>query len=395
MASAFRPLAGLIETDLPWREPHPKVLRQPAAHQPADSRVVFHETVHYWQQLTQGFMAKLAEEDWLRLTAFESGKADTGPGPWRRELVRLDPAAGFSARDLQESLARFWDVHVIGPHTLLEIEFQDPRRSFDEAFQANYFTFKKKGLIVHPLHGGYSSLAFDMAMNAAAGHYARPYQYVQQRMNPALTGALFPLVGHFAMQTERPAEVFVRAIAAAAQSIGALPPERAIHDLWSACYSRARNATLAVAQQLGMDKLMMSPAVIQGGPLKRHPVYAWTLAELGLVARLAEDIPLAQVVCGAFTRGPPGTRGVLTTDFCLACPGDTTSRSLLIEYLAPPCVSFADGARWLLPELHRRELVPELDETEAMISRERAEVAEAAMKIHQRWQALRRVVRGY
>jgi hypothetical protein len=395
MGSAFRSISALIEADFPWREVSPKVLRHPAVHEPQESRIVFHETVHYWQQLGQGFMAKMVQEDWIRLQRFENDNALLDPGPYRLEFVRQHSGCGFSAHDLQESLARFWDVHAIGPHRLLEMDFADPRRSIDEFFKEQYFAFKKKGMIVHPEHGGYSNLAFDMAMDASAGNYAKPYQYVRKHFNPVVTGTVFPLAGHFALQTEQPIDVLLNTIDAIVPYLERLPRGRAIHDLWKACYSLIRDQTLRIAHQMEIGDLILTAALIKDGPLREHPIYRWIFFELERGRRALEDTPFANELAQTFGHVPEGLRGVLAIDFCLSCPGDITNRSFLVEWLAPPCVQFPDGRIWLLTELYRREFVPEIDEAERELSEERLEVAEAAVNTQKRWLAFRRSARGY
>lgn len=395
MASAFRPISTLIEADFPWREANPKVLRHPAVHEPQDSRIIFHETVHYWQQLGQGFMAKIVLEDWNRLLHFEKDKVLEATGPFRMEFVRKHNVSDFSAQDLQESLARFWDVHVIGPQRLLEIDFVDPRRRIDEFFKEQYFAFKKKGMIVHPEHGGYSDLAFDMAMEASAGSYAKPYQYIRERFNPVVTGTLFPLAGHFALQTEKPIDVFLKVIDVVAPLLEQLPRGRAINDLWKACYQLIRDQSLKVARQIGIGGLELTAAVITNSPLRDHPVYRWIFFELERGRELLEDTSFAIELTQAYGKMPADVRGVLAIDFCLSCPGDTTNRSFLIDWLAPLCVLFPDGRRWLLTELFRREFVPEVNDEEQQLSGERLQVANAILNIQERWLVYRRSARGY
>ncbi len=395
MGSAFRPISGVIEVDWEWRPPSPKVLRHPAAHEPRESRVVFHETVHYWQQISQGFLAKMAEEDWQRLSRFESDGSLLDAGSYRREFVRRDKDAGFSARDLQESLARFWDVHVIGPHRLLELDFADPHRHIDDFFKEQYYGFKAKGMIIHPEHGGYSDLAFDMAMEACAGNYARPYQSLRERFNPVVTGTVFPLAGHFSLQTQRPVEVFVRTVEELAPYLERLPKGQPIHVLWEVCYPLVRDTASRVWHSQGNGNLMMSGTMIVNGPLQEHPVYKWIFSELDCASRVLDGTPFAEKIAKGFGGLPEGLAGIMAVDYCLSCPGDTTNRSFLVEWLAPPCVCFSDKKRWLLGELHRREIIPEMDETEQMLSAYRRQVAEQTVKIQDRWSAFRKAARGY
>ena len=64
----------------------------------------------------------------MRLQRFEGSVKKQGVGAYRIEFMGIDDTAGFSAHHLHESLARFWDVHVIGRHRLLEPEFADGER---------------------------------------------------------------------------------------------------------------------------------------------------------------------------------------------------------------------------------------------------------------------------
>lgn len=395
MGSAFRPISGLIEADLEWREASPKVLRQPSAHEPVVSRIIFHETVHYWQQLGQGFLAKMTEENYLRLQRFEQTGETTDAGPYRVEFVRRHDVCGYSAHDLQESLARFWDVHVIGPHRLIEMDFADPRRHFDEFFKEQYFALKKKDLIVHPIHGGYSDIAFDWAMDASAGNYAKPYRYIRDRYNPVITGTLFPLAGHFALQTDKPIDVFLELIEVAGSLLERLPPGRPIHELWKACFSVIRDLTLQRTRNLDLGQLMITGALLREGPLSGHPVYKWIFSELERSRDTLDDTLFAKELAETFGKAPEGVRGILALDFCLCCPGDTTNRSFLVEWLAPPCVRFRDGNHWLLTELYRRELVPDMNAFEEQLSEQRRQVAKRVIDIDNRWGGFRRAARGY
>ncbi len=395
MANFFRRISGLIEVDHQWRPADPKVLRHPAAHETTESRVVFHETVHYWQHVGQGFLAKMAEEDWNRLQQFEFDATVSDPGPYRLEFVRRHDQADFSALDLHESLARFWDVHAIGPQRLIEMDFDDPKRQFDESFKAQYFALKQKGLIVHPEHGGYSDLAYNMAMEASAGNYAKPYLYVLEHYNPVVTATVFPLAGHFALQSERPVEAFLQMVKRVAPSLNKIPRGHSVHDLWHNYHTPIRDAAIRVSQELGYGGLTLAGAYIKNSSLREHPVYAWIFAELDRARWVLDETAFAQRLVSNYQGVPPGMAGILATDFSLACPGDTTNRSFLVEWLAPPCVRFSDGRQWLLTELHRREIMPDIDETERALSEERKHVAGNAVDIQNRWDVFLRAVRGY
>lgn len=393
--SAFRSISGIIKAGFDWRAPHPKVLRHPTAHEPMESRVIFHESVHYWQQLGQGFLSKMTEDDWVRLQRFEDTDEKLGVGAYRTEFMRKDDTAGFSAHDLHESLARFWDVHVIGPHRLLEMEFEDKHRNFDQFFIDQYFALKEKGMIVHPQHGGYSDIAFDLAMDAAAGNYAKPYRFVRDRYDSVITGAVFPLAGYFSLQTQNPIQVFLDVIAKVASVLDDLPRGQAIHDLWKACFPIVRDFTLQFIQKSDQAQFMVTGWVIKNGPLREHPVYRWVFSEVDRAAKLLADTDLAEEFGKTYQKAPSGLLGILALDYCLCCPGEPSNRSFLVEWLAPPCIEFADGKRWLLPEFFRRQLYPEITAVEEQLSEQRRQVADRIVDMDKRWQLFRRAVRGY
>lgn len=398
MVNAFRPISGLIEVDFPWREAKLAVLLYPSSYAPQDSRIVFHETVHYWQQLGQGFMAKMVEEDWSRLHRFEQTHKSNNPNPYRIEFVRRHAKSSFSAHDLHEALARFWDVHVIGPHRLIEMDFLDPKRRFDDFFKHQYFAFKKKGAIVHPEHGGYSDLAFDMAMAASAGSYAKPYQYVRERFGALVAGVVFPLAGYFSLQTERPIDVFLEVIEAVLPSMENLPKGHAIHNLWKAYFSIVRHQAIQVAKRLGIGNLSSTAIQVESGALHSHPVYKWSFLEMERGCHMLKDTNLAYELASIFDGGLPGSlRGKLALDFCLCCPGDTTNRNFLAQWISPPCIRFSREKErtWLFSELYRSGDIQETDYMEKVLSKKAIHIAKAAIDIQERWMAFRRFSRGY
>lgn len=331
----------------------------------------------------------------MRLQRFEQTGEKGSVGTYRTDFMRRDEKAGFSAHDLLESLARYWDVHVIGPHRLIELDFEDPNRVFDEFFKKQYFAFKEKGMIIHPQHGGYSDIAFDLAMDASAGNYAKPYRYIRDSYNPVITGTLFPIAGYFAMQTENPVQVFGEVVEKVSLVLDKLPRGDSIHNLWKTCFPLVRDFTLQHVRDLGYSQLITTGMVINNGHLREHPVYKWAFSEMNRTADLLGDTELALDIGKTYRNAPPGVLGILALDYCLCCPGDPTIRSFLVEWLAPPCVEFANGKTWLLPELYRRELVPETGGTEESLTEQRRQVAAQAVDIEKRWQAFRREVRGY
>jgi hypothetical protein len=384
MSNAFRGISLLVDVGLDRSEPHGNVLLHPAKHEPARSRVVLHETIHYWQQLNLGFLTRLAEEDAVRLRRYEQRGALDPPGPVRLEYVRRYPGVEFSARDLHESIARYWDVHVIGPNLLLELELEDPHRRLPAEIITRYRELKRTGRLRRAGGDAYSDLSYDLAMEAAAGRYALPYLEVRRRFAPAVAGGVFPVAGNLAMHTARPVPFFVR-LAELAAPVFEAPLGRDIEDVWRGGYEKAAGLAGQLAGDLG-ERLEPFPLLVQDGtPLTEWMPHDWVRHRLGvLIDGLANT---DRVRKRAAQRGiDPNHAALQELAFMLCCPGIAENRGTLAAWLAPPVVRFADGGHWLLGELYRRQLVPEVDESERRLSAELERVADEVERLDERWQ---------
>jgi hypothetical protein len=390
MISAYRWVSGLVEVDLAWREPSAKVLRQPSTHEPKSSRIIFHETLHHWQQLASGFLARIAVDDWRRLLDHEAGRA-VGLPTRRRLYTESDAHANFSPRDLSECLARFWDVHVIGPHLLLDLEFNDANRALVENQRAEYDELRERGLIQSD--GLYSSLAFDLAMEIVGGGYAAPYIHVrEQYSNPLVAAAVFPFACHYALQTEQPVRFFIELLERSAQHVACAPRGHRIDFYWWHVHLLVRKEAVRLSERLGLGPLVAAGRILAAGELDDHPFYEgmkrlyWFL--LGSASntegarrygrRLGEDVPMDIAT-------------MLLVDYYLATPGEPSNRSTLIEWLAPPAVRFNDGRIWALSELHWKEVFGRDD----ALRQTRRELVTSAQSVEERWERFRREVRGY
>ena len=188
----------------------------PAHWNPALSRKIFHETVHYWQYVSHGFLLALVEEEWRRLGAWEPGGKPPPAGPIKRRFLDRDNRHGISVLDLIEAHARFMDVHAFGPPRLIELELDDPHRVTDPVLtRATYDRLKAEGRIWQSIDEdgngrGYSELSFSLAMRLAAGGYGRPYLEIEDRTDTVRASILFPLCAHFALHCHDPVAVFYR-----------------------------------------------------------------------------------------------------------------------------------------------------------------------------------------
>jgi hypothetical protein len=74
--------------------------------------------------LSMGFLTNLAMESWNSLLRFESTGEVGAYNDLQSRLEENHPELGFSALDLMEALARFWDIHVLGPDKVRDFESQ-------------------------------------------------------------------------------------------------------------------------------------------------------------------------------------------------------------------------------------------------------------------------------
>ncbi len=377
MPDRFQPVSGMIELADTWRPPGTGVLRSPARYEPAISRRVFHESIHYWQHISEGFLTLLAEEEWSRLCAFEDSNDMRRPGPIRQAFVHESGEYGLSPQDLHEAVARYWEFMCLGPRVL----FSDAEGS------SGLDSLEASGL----LESGY---AFESAMQQLGGGYAHTYRVLNSAYGP-LAPALFSLVSHFSLQTRRPVEYFDRFMKEVLTNYRAGTEPLILEELWENAYLDIRSLCVRRIQEEEGQGLLMGGAIIKNGKLRTHPVYRWSLDWMNTVSRSligTEDFNMLKSrMQGAGDR----LIGILLLDRALAGPASPHNRSLLIEWLAPPCILFSDGKSWVLGELHRRELVPEIDDLEAWLSEERRKVAGACMDLHRRWSDFIRELRGY
>ena len=175
MDSQYLPLSASIHLDFPPPPRSLEALYNPKRCQPRRSRILFHETVHFWQYLNSGYLMRLVDEDWSRLTHFESTGERRRDAPRRRHYRLPHPNHGMAPRDLVELFVRFWDVQVVGPPDLLAMEIEEGRAKAQ--IVERYRAFERDGLFArHPEHGGYSWESFELARRApaAAGRSPMP-----------------------------------------------------------------------------------------------------------------------------------------------------------------------------------------------------------------------------
>lgn len=412
MEASFRAVSLLIDTRGQGWETDRDVLWTPGLSGTRQARMIAHEAIHYWQQLSQGFVVRLAQEQWDRLVEFETFGCDSGPGPLAEEFDRRAPGSDLSARDLHEGLARFWDVMAFGPSQILELEWSKPDRLANPDLVELYEKMRREAAAPA---GTFSGVDFIWAMSIGAGRYAKPFNsFVEHLEDPFPAACLFPLLGHFAMQTLRPAEMYAKFLETAAPrllELGKEGPEfTAPYPLFDAAvnslYILARTECDRIARAEG-DRLTMGIEAFESGTLLRHPVYRWAFGERVLptclsLAQTREGIETAN----ALFEGRRGAQlaGRLLLDGALATPGLSDSRMLLLcgGVLAPPCFRLDTGElvlptrqwreAWVNPPEDVRDpnlliaLVPLVERPG--IEDEEETAARSCIEVQTRWQAL-------
>jgi hypothetical protein len=386
MGNAFSRISLVIDLAKDWYEPDTLVLREPAKYESLRSRMVMHETLHWWQQLGHGFMTWLAMEDWQRLTEFESTNTVPVPGPRIREFVRKNELLGFSPWTLNESLTRFWDMHICGPLDLLDTEQAD-KRFTDNQFWERYNALKRTGRLTGPDGTGYSDLAYALAMEGAGGRYARPYQLVIEKTSPKVAGIVFPIAAHFAFQTSRPADYFAQFVELLAPYVQTLPPGD-IEKLWVSFYFTARSLIFPVIKEANEQPLFPIIEIRESG-LNSHPGYASGLNAMEYWTAQLPKSNLGKEISRRKPELPESFVGLLALDIFMATPGIPDHRGGLYQMFPPPVVRFADGQIWLLGDVHRRELHPEWNEIERGLPKWQKMAADA-LEIDKRWNKLLR-----
>jgi len=291
----------------------------PAAYDEPLLRVYVHEVLHFWQTLSQGFLAALALGEWQQLLEFER----TGSAEPQEELQAAlslfyepDPVLGFSTWNLYEALCRFWDVHILGPRKLFPVHPELDMYPPDSPPLVRYVDGLPQ----------YSSLAFDLLMGVE-DHYAAPYRVGLERWGSPASVILFPLVGYFALQSPIPVLVFADAVD---QLAGALEldkePSFVIHDVWPQVFEVVAATCAESCQRVCQGAhLVTGRSIIAQSPLADHPVYAHYLALLNAAAE---------------TWKPTIPSGL---EYCFALPGDPNSRQRLANAFRPPVTRFYDG----------------------------------------------------
>ena len=385
---------------------------------PADGTVrgLFHETVHFWQSLSQSFLVRLADEDWQRLLACERTGTVPAPGAVGRVFDSRDSGIGWSARDLHECLARFWDVIAAGPNRVLKEEWDAGRA--DALPDVRELLRRRRSERNLPA-GAWDKADLVVALVMAAGEYALPFLIAGGELEHA--EFLFPWLAHFALQTNAPAETFDRFVREVGPELAGHVTEllrtpgvshsdlfeftmlHLFHSVSMLCVVNAGRAN---------DPVGLANVVFQESSLPTHPLYSWIFR--GPVLRTAAALGKTQLAKQArrswgYPRNSEGFVGVQLLGRALATPGLPESRTLLLASgIVPPCVRYSDGTVDPLGRLFRDDVAGWTHDwqrnevlwkvtrpaRERDLAREEQRMTNQCVAIQQRWEAFAKASRG-
>ena len=325
-------------------------------------------------------MIRLAAERWDRLREFNETGTVSAPGIYQHRFGQVDDSLDFSARDLHECFARYWDVHSYGPIGIIEREFERKQSRGEEltwlGFPVIDFEgFKINVLTVQTSYGpAYTEAAFTMAMTEFSGGYAQPYRHMVDILGAAAAGIAFPLVAHFAFQTPEPAryyELFTEAVASVPPDL----PKSSIESLWTYFYIPFRDTFESLLAEEG-ESLLSPLNELEASTLCEHPGYDRARTSLKraetelphLMTFLSPELKfgLENYKPGLVTLpelfdpfGEPDLRneefpglsgrseGDLLLDLFFALPGVRMYRDILYRRFPPVVVRFRDNKWWV------------------------------------------------
>jgi hypothetical protein len=219
---------------------------------------------------------------------------------------------GFSAYDLWECEARFWEVLFVGPQVVLrEAVTRSRRQSLSGEVDADLASLARRD---EP-----DSQTFDMAMQLSGG-YAAPFRVVRELVGQRDALVVFPFLVHFALKTRSPVETFERLLDEVAPALAAEADRLGVASSGWTAEIAAGLYTLA-SDQAGEAEPLHAPALFPDSGLADNPAYAWSFARLEQVA--------------ATVGGP-------TVDLAICLPGFADFPVLLSRMLPPPCARFRD-----------------------------------------------------
>lgn len=324
-------------------------------------RVLYHESVHFWQFLASAYLANLIGEEWVRLLHYEQSGAVRPQSAAVAGFKQRAETAPFSPYELVECWARYWDVHTRSPARIIRQEGIDlPQAAVLE--RTRWETGTRE----------YSGIAFDVVMQHGqdCSLYAAPYRWLlnqasRQRfvkkpgaapeeraaMASSFVALFFPVIAHAAFASPDPVGVFCAALKRALDSDeirSGFESHRSgnINSDWLNNWSFIMGeAVRPVLIERRLPSFTSGLDVIERGPLRSHPIfseYPVRLSSLGGHLKMERQARGTQPELGreewALIDLPMRDPWIL-----FGLPGQALYRLLLGMVMPPPAVQFENG----------------------------------------------------
>lgn len=387
----YIPLSMIVDTGEEWIPPHAFFLMGPKDIKPSLSRVIFHETIHYWQYIGHTYLINLIEEDWARLMYFDKTGEIKPPGDLRKRFSLYKKEIGFSTNDLLEALARFWDVQALGPPLLIELELNHPNRNVSKILtRVEYNKLKENGNIWHHFDEngqgvGYTCLSFDLAMRMSAGRYAIPYLQLRDKTDDLTAAALFPLCAHFALHSNSPPEFYNELLKRLIPQVD-LKPGRVIEEAWRYLYIDVwREAALLHIELYGYEFYTGQATIHKSRLFNEHVGYNMTHKMLSMACdHLLKNRPKRFLI--GSEQMPLDMRALWTMDFLLGCCGMGISRSPdILAFISPPVIRFNDNLTWNIGKIFDQYPYASSTPITVNISPPREQIESGLLAIDYKW----------
>jgi hypothetical protein len=374
----FTHVSLLIDLDFEWWLPTPTAFTDTENYVfPKRARFLIHESIHYWQQLSHGYMLALAQEDWRQLLEWEAGgRPDIGP--MRAHYRQPEGRHGFSAYDLCECIARFWEILFLDPAAVLREAVFTARRNTitSEVPEALLRIADQQRANSNAVPSDAVRVAMDLS-----GGYAVPFAVVSEIVGENRALVIFPFLAHFALKTMRPAyffEIFLAKVAPVLTDVLMEADQRQWDQgLFMQLYQIATDRCETVLNQADYGGLLHSPAIFSSSGLDDNPAYVWSF-------RCIESLVTAM--------GPSGTgQSPPAIDMMICLPAFEQFRSFLATSLAVPCVRFRDRQTLGICELFASHWMNASDEEVASAHSGMASV----LSVQQRWESFQYSLRHY
>ena len=176
-------------------------------------RTLLHEHCHWYQLVSNGFIANMYAAEHERWRAYEkTGKHTTPSSEWSKFHADHETYK-FSSFDLMEAQARFWDIHQINPKVLIQDlveEGEFPVESLSQEIQSDLYVANKP----------YDQRHFDWLLKFYSTKdndaYAKTLASIGEHLGENVHDhslkfqVLFPILSHWALCTRNPVENFMR-----------------------------------------------------------------------------------------------------------------------------------------------------------------------------------------